>query len=59
MVFDARFDGDMSHSENGSTIHLIGPEEALVISYSIQKIPSDKKWILDFDGNQTVLDNQI
>jgi hypothetical protein len=57
MVFDARFDGEWSHSENGSTIQLIGPEESLVIRYSIPKNPVDEKWILDFDGNQTVLDN--
>ena len=57
MVLDVRFDGDWSHSENGSTIQLIGLKDPFLIYYSISEKPVDEKWILDFDGNQTVLDS--
>ena len=57
MAFDARFNGDWSHSENGSPIQLIETEGALLIRYSIQKNIVDEKWILELDGKQTVLDN--
>ncbi len=57
MTFDVRFDGDWSHSENGSPIQLIGQEEALVIRYSIPKYAVNEKWILEWDGYQTILEN--
>ena len=57
IAFDARFNGDWSHSENGSPIQLIGTEGALLVRYSIQKHIVDEKWILELDGKQTVLNN--